>query len=82
LFKVIDSLEMLEDNYSKKFLLKIIPLCGRAVLSFATRSLVKRQKFKERNWITNFIKENFKVIDEFEFGGEKYVVFEKRNVNK
>ena len=79
LFKVVDSLEMLENNYSKKLLLEIAGLCDFAVLSFATRSMIKRTKFSaRRNWIFNFIGENFEIIDGFEYGSERYVVFRAR----
>lgn len=76
LMKTIDSLEMLERNYSKKLLREIAPLCDRIVASFATRSLGKRQKFiAGRYWIVNFIRENFRIIDDFELNGERYIVF-------
>jgi hypothetical protein len=78
LFKVLDSLEMLERDYSKKLLLEIAPLTDRVVVSFATRSFVKRRKFKvKRNWIIDFIKDNFKLIEDFELGGERYLVLKK-----
>lgn len=78
LFKVVDSLEMLERNYSKKFLEGISKYSEKIVLSFATRSLVKGKKFfANRNWILNFLKENFNVVDDFEIGNEKYIVVEK-----
>jgi hypothetical protein len=81
LFKIIDSLEMIEGDYSKKLLLSLTPLVDRVVLSFATRSLMKKEKFKvNRSWIINFIKENFVILDEFDFGGEKYIVFSTTNV--
>ena len=80
LFKVLDSLEMLERDYSKKLLKEIAPLADKIVVSFATRSMIKRKKFKvERHWILDFIKENFKVLDDFELGGEKYICFEKKD---
>jgi len=76
LFKTIDSLEMLERDYSKKFLKEIVPLADRVVVSFATRSLIRKTKFRaKRNWIIDFIKDNFEVLDEFELGTEKYIVF-------
>ncbi len=79
LFKVVDSLEMLEDNYSKKLISEIAGICDFAVLSFATRSMIKRKKFRaKRNWIFNLIRENFEIADEFEAGDEKYVVFHSR----
>ena len=80
LFKVLDSLEMLERDYSKKLLKEIAPLADKIVVSFATRSMIKRKKFKvERHWILDFIKENFKVLDDFELGGERYICFEKKD---
>jgi len=79
LFKTIDSLEMLQRNYSKDFLGTITPLVGRVVVSFATKSLIKRSRFKvKRNWIVNFIEENFNVLDDFEIGGERYIVFREK----
>jgi len=79
LFKVVDSLEMLEGDYSKKLLKEIVPLVDRVVVSFATRSLIKKARFKvKRYWFENFVKENFKVIEDFELGGERYIVIEKK----
>ena len=76
LFKTLDSLEMLERDYSKKLLLEIISLCDRVVVSFATRSMIKKKRFHaKRSWIVDFIKENFEVLDDFEIGGERYIVF-------
>jgi hypothetical protein len=78
LFKVLDSLEMLEKDYSKKLLLEIVPLAEKVVVSFATRSFVKRRKFKvKRNWIIDFIRDNFGLIEDFELDGERYLVLEK-----
>jgi len=38
--------------------------------------MIKRKKFKvKRNWIINFIKDNFQIFDSFEIEGEKYIVF-------
>lgn len=79
LFKVLDSLEMVERDYSKKLLWDIVPLVDRVIVSFATRSLRKKTKFKvSRGWIFKFIKENFHVLDDFEIGTERYVVFSKK----
>lgn len=76
LFKVLDSLEMIEANYSKKILREIVPLAEKVVISFATRSMIKRKKFKvNRNWILDFIKDNFNILNDFEIGGERYVIF-------
>ena len=60
LFKVIDSLEMIEGDYSKKLLKEITPLCEKIIVSFATKSMIKQERFKvNRKWIIDFIKENF-----------------------
>ncbi len=78
LFKTIDSLEMLKKDYSKKLLRGIAPLGDRVVVSFATRSMIKKTRFKvKRNWIIDFIKENFNILNDFELGGERYLVFNK-----
>ena len=79
MFKVIDSLELLKWDYSKELISKIAPLCDRIALSFATKSFEKRKRFSvKRDWILNFIKEKFKIIDDFELGGERYIVFENK----
>ncbi len=78
LFKTVDSLEMIEKDYSKKLLLGISKLADRIIVSFATQSMKKRTHFKvNRNWIISFIQENFKIIDDFVLGGERYIVFRK-----
>jgi hypothetical protein len=79
MFKVVDSLELVERNYSKEFLNEIAPLSDRIVVSFATRSLGSRKKFSvQRGWLTRFISENFNIIDDFEVNGERYIVFENK----
>lgn len=79
LFKTLDSLEMLRRDYSKKLLKEIVPLVDKVVVSFATRSLVSQKKFNvNRNWIIDFIKENFKIEGDFELGSERYIVFVKK----
>ncbi len=81
LFKTIDSLEMIERDYSKKLLSEIFPLVDRIIISFATRSLVRRTKFRvQRNWILNFLKEKFEILDDFELGNERYLVIQKKKI--
>jgi hypothetical protein len=78
LFKVVDALETLKKNYSKELITKIVPVADRVVVSFATKSLGKRERFSaKRNWIIGFIKEKFNISDDFEFDGERYIVFSK-----
>ena len=79
LFKVLDSLEALQKDYSKKLLKETVPLIERTVISFATKSMNRRKKiFSDREWIVSFIKNNFKILEEFGGIDEKYLVFSKR----
>ena len=84
LFKVLDSLEVLKRDFSKKLLMEITPLTEKVVVSLATRSMISRKPFNvKRSWIVGFIQENFKITDDFELGGERYIVFEnKKRENK
>lgn len=78
LFKAVDSLEMVERNYSKKLLLEIAPFADRIVVSFATRSFIRRKKFHaNRKWFEDFARENFRIVDSFEKGDEIFFVLEK-----
>ncbi len=78
LFKVLDSLEALRRDYSKKLLTEIAPLSEKMVVSLPTQSMLKRRRFKaKRSWITDFIREKFKVTNDFEIGGERYLVFSR-----
>lgn len=79
MFKVVDGLEILKRDYTKDFLLEIVPMFDKFVISFATRSLFRKNLFNvKRDWIIYFLKENFKILDDFEFGGERYLVLCKR----
>ena len=85
LFKTLDSLEMLKRDYSFRLLEEVSKISDKVCVSFATRSLVKRERFRaKRAWLTRFIEEKFKITDDFELGGERYIVFKnrtKRNQN-
>lgn len=79
LFKVIDSLERFERDYTKKLLLEVVPLADKIVISFATESWVRRKRFyANRKWLTEFIGEHWQFTDDFEIAGERYLVFEKK----
>ncbi len=79
LLKTIDSLEMMERDYSKKLLTELSRISDKIVISFATRSMIKRKKFMvNRKWIMDFVKNNFNTLDQFETGDEKYIVFSKK----
>ena len=83
MFKVVDSLEMVEKNYTKKLLLDLKPLVDRFVVSFATASMVRHRRFfVKRYWFTDFLNENFNITDDFEVGDERYLVFDSSSVGK
>ena len=78
LFKVIDALESLKRDYSKELISSLADSVDEIVLSFSTKSLGGKEKFKaNRKWIIDFIQENFEVQDDFEIGGERYLIFGK-----
>jgi len=79
LFKVLDSLEMVERDYSKRLLNKISEFSELIVVSFATKSLISKKPFKiKRYWFYDFLKDKFKILDEFEKGNEKYLILSKK----
>ncbi len=83
LFKTLDSLEMIERDYSKKLLKGIVPLCDRVVVSFATESMHARKKFHaKRTWLLDFIKNNFNILEDFTIRGERFIVFENHSIFK
>lgn len=76
LFKMIGPLEAMENNYSKKLISEISPLAERVIVSFSTESMQRRVRFRwNRKWLTGFIEKNFRILDDFELGGERYLVF-------
>ncbi len=78
LFKVVDSIEKVERDYTKKLLDKIVPFVDRVIISFATESWVRRKKFHvQRKWLTDFIDQRWQFTDDFNIKGERYLVFEK-----
>jgi hypothetical protein len=78
LFKTIGSLENVERNYSKKLLSEIVPLADKVVVSLATKSFFKRGTFrKRRKWLIGFIEKNFKVLEDFEISGERYLILKQ-----
>jgi len=79
LLKMIGPLETMKRDYSKEFLEQVISLSDGVVVSFATETMQKRLRFKwKRNWFVNFVKDNFKILDDFEIGGERYLILSKK----
>jgi len=78
MFKVIDALESLKRDYSMELILDVAQTAERIVLSFPTKSLGNRERFRaKRSWIVEFLRDNFNVLDDFELGGERYIIFSK-----
>lgn len=83
LFNLIDALEFFERNFSKKLISEVSENCERVVLSFPVQSLSGKTRFKaKRFWILSFLEERFKILDDFELSGERFIVFTKEKREK
>ncbi|MCK4997364.1 hypothetical protein KAS08_03590 [Candidatus Pacearchaeota archaeon] len=75
LFQVVDALENLERDFSKKFITEISKECEWIVVSLPTESLGGRKKFTvQRKWIVDYLEENFSVKKDFKKDGERILV--------
>ena len=79
MFNIIDALEKVERDYSKRLVLELSKHVDKIVLSFPTKSLSGKTVFyTSRVWILNFLQENFIILDDFEENGERFVVFKQK----
>lgn len=79
MFQVVDALENLERDFSKRFILDISKECEKIVLTLPTESLGGRKKFAvQRKWIIDFLEENFEIKKDFNMAGERILVFSKK----
>ena len=79
LFQVIDALENLERDFSKKFISEIFEECEKVVLTLPTESLGGRKKFVvQRKWILDFLEENFVIEKDFSHGGERIIILKNK----
>jgi len=79
MFQVVDALENLERDFSKKFIMEISKECEKIVLTLPTESLGGRKKFVvQRKWIVDFLHENFKIEKDFRRDGERVIIIEKK----
>ncbi len=79
MFKIVDALEILERDFSKKLILEMSKISHRIILSFPTKSLSKKSKFRtERKWLFDFLKENLLISEDFKLGSERYLVLLKK----
>ena len=79
MFQVIDALENLERDFSKKFILEIAKECEWIVLTLPTESLGGRKKFAvQRKWMMDFLKENFSTKESLVTRGEKIIILKNK----
>jgi len=79
LFQVIDALESFEKDFSKKFLSSVAEECEKIVLSFPVQSLSGKTVFKvKRQWLLDFLDENFEILDRFTTGGEQFLILKNK----
>src|SRR3989344_4394721 len=75
MFQLIDALENFEKDFSKKFLLGISKECEMIVLTLPLFSLGGRKRFVvQRKWLTDFLKDNFKIEKDFKIGNERVII--------
>jgi parallel beta-helix repeat protein len=76
LLKMIGPIETIKRDYTKELLLNLKEDIDIFVLSFATKTLSKKLRFQvNRKWLLDFLKENFKILDDFEISGERFIIF-------
>jgi hypothetical protein len=82
MFQLIDAMEGIEKNFSKKFILEIASGLNekdKIVLSFSLGSIGGGKRFiANRRWLIDFLKENFIIEKDFEMFGERFIVFRKQ----
>jgi hypothetical protein len=80
LFQLVDALENLEKNFSKKFILEVSKSCETVVLTLPIESLSGRTRFEvRRKWISDFLKDNFEVLKDFDLFGERIILLKTKN---
>ena len=78
LFRVVDALETLERDFSKKFISDIFLDCEKIVLTLPTENLGGRKKFiVQRKWIKDFLEDKFVIDKDFEMNGERIIIVHK-----
>lgn len=78
LLQVVDALENIEPNFSKKFILNLKGNVGSEdviVISNPVKSISGRNKFDiKRRWLEEFIKDNFILVDKFYLFEEEFLI--------
>lgn len=82
MFQVIDALEFLKKDFSKELIKEISKETSSEdlfVISFSTKSLSGKKSFDaKRKWLTEFLKKNFKIENDFEMFSERFLVLAKK----
>jgi len=79
MFQVIDALESVEKNFSKKLIDEVMKNCEILVISLPLVSLGGRKKFAvRRKWLIDFLGKEFVIKKDFEMFGERIICVEKR----
>jgi hypothetical protein len=80
LFQLVDALENLEKNFSKKFILEVSKGCKVIVLTLPVESLSGKTRFEvNRKWIVDFLEENFEILGDFKLFGERILCLKTNN---
>jgi len=75
LFQVVDALEELEQDSSKKLITVLMKELAYLVITLPTESIGKRKKFRvQRNWMVDFLKEHYTLTEDYETAGERILV--------
>lgn len=73
--QVVDALEFFEKDFSFAFLLFLKKNCEFIVLSLPVLSLSGKKVFEvKRNWLVDFLNNNFEIVCDFEDFGERFFV--------
>lgn len=79
LFQVVDALESLKKDFSKELISRVSGDFEKMVISWSLRSLGGKKRFvSRREWVLDFLMDNFLVSKNFEAGGERIVIVRKK----
>lgn len=78
MFQVIDALENMERNFSKKLICAVIKKCKFLIITLPLFSLGGRKKFAvDRKWLVDFLIDNFNIEKDFKLFGERILIIKE-----
>ncbi len=81
MLQVVDAMEGLERDFSKRFILEVAKECDWIVLSFSMESLGGRKKFvAQRKWMMDFLVKNFLTKKTLVSRGEKIIILKNKKI--